>query len=95
MISPPLKIKVISKAERGREGMAILCQQPFGLSQLLLRNRHSSVASNRKPALLPLSLWVSWLSPRVLVVLILLCGLPRQLTGKESACQCRRRGLDP
>lgn len=50
----------------------MLCQQPFGLSQLLLlRNRHSSVASNHKPALSLLSLWVSWVSPRVLVVLIL------------------------
>lgn len=29
----------------------MLCQQPFCLSQLLLRNRHSSVASNHKPAL--------------------------------------------
>lgn len=78
MISPPLKIKMISKADQGRGvGMAILCQQPFCLTQLLLRNRHGSVASNRKPALSPLSLWVSWVFPHVLVVLILMCGLPR------------------
>ena len=76
MISPSLKIKVIFKADQGREGMAILCQQPFCLSQLLLCNRHSSVASNCKPALSPLSLWVSWVSPRILMVLILFCGLP-------------------
>ena len=28
-------------------------------------------------------------------LLIKLTGLPRWLSGKESACQCRRRGFEP
>ena len=71
MISPPLKIKMISKADRGRGVGKGHC-----LSQLLLHNTHSSVTSNCKPALSPLSLWVVWVSPRVLVVLILCVGFP-------------------
>ena len=32
---------------------------------------------------------------RSIAYLYVLCGLPKWLSGKEPACQCKRHGLDP